>query len=392
MGLFFWISGRMSAHSLSRSPPLQFVRRKVVRLGIPTVVYTVLLNPLVWGLAIIVGKSDENVVGEAEANWKRLVGYWRGLRGVKGVVWYCAVLLIFDCVSAFSLSIFRPRKARIELKDDEERERSSSWTEVIYRSFRAWGWLLVAAISFFVRIWYPVGVVLDPLCIQVAYLPQYVFAYTMGVLSLGQGEERFTGPFDRLLPLTLDITSTSALETGVITQRIQPKAKENRTALPLRRALAISFLTLPLCGIIPKLWARCSGQPLDPSSNPTAGGLSPSALTYAFWNEFSFIVLGPSVMFYFQNHYDRPAKSWLWQPRFSYGSYLLHPLVSVGVEVGVDGLLCRENGWCRSDAMWWSLFVGPFVFTTVVGCMNASVAFAVARGLVGYVPGMKKIL
>jgi hypothetical protein len=64
----------------------------------------------------------------------------------------------------------------------------------------------------------------------------------------------------------------------------------------------------------------------------------------------------------------------------------------VGVEVGVDGLLCRENGWCRSDAMWWRFFVGPLVFTAVVGCMNASVAFVVARGLVGYAPGMKKIL
>jgi hypothetical protein len=42
--------------------------------------------------------------------------------------------------------------------------------------------------------------------------------------------------------------------------------------------------------------------------------------------------------------------------------------------------------------MWWRIFVGPLVFTAVVGCMNASVAFVVARGLVGYVPGMKKIL
>jgi len=64
----------------------------------------------------------------------------------------------------------------------------------------------------------------------------------------------------------------------------------------------------------------------------------------------------------------------------------------VGVEVLVDALFCRRNGWCRSKATWWKVYIGPLVFTAVVGCLNASLAFVVARVLVGYVPGIKRIL
>jgi hypothetical protein len=48
MGLFFWISGRMFAEMLGRRSPAEFVRRKLLHLGLPTLLYTFLLAPLTW--------------------------------------------------------------------------------------------------------------------------------------------------------------------------------------------------------------------------------------------------------------------------------------------------------------------------------------------------------
>jgi len=380
MGLFFWISGRMSAHSLSHTTASKFVKRKLLRLGLPTVFYTVFVNPLVcaWTLER----------WDWETAWGELLQYWTDIRGVRGVVWYTAVLLVLDSCMALVVSITHRR--RIALKDSSSSK--YDWHRHFYRALSIWGWLLVATVSFFVRIWCPVGTNVEPLSVQPAYLTQYIFAYTLGFLSLQQGEERFTGPFDsQHTPSTSNLPADT--DTEAEGQHIPTKVEETRTALPLRRALVISFLTLNLCAIIPKLWAHVSGNPINHADDTGKGGLNASALTYAFWNEFSFIVLGPSVMHHFGRFHNSPAKSWLWQPRFSYGAYLLHPLLSVGVEVLVDGVLCRGGrGVCAGDVWWWRLLVGPLVFTTIVGYLNAILAFVAARGLVGYVPGMKRVL
>ena len=338
--------------------------------------YTIFVNPLVWAWTL--------ERGDWATAWGLLWQYWMDIRGVRGVVWYTAVLLTSDCIAA--TIVFFSGHRRIALKDPSDPD----WDRFLYRALSNWGWILVATISFFIRLWSPVGTNVEPFSVQPAYLTQYIFAYTLGFLSLQQGEDRFTGPFDRPIKTNAS-TPIPQTEAEVIEESTQ--TKQNRTALPLRRALAISFLTLPLCAIIPKLWARYTGTPINLADETGKGGWNASALTYAYWNEFSFIVLGPSVMHHFSRFHDSAAKRWLWQPRFSYAAYLLHPLLSVGVEVIVDEVLCRGGkGICAAEAWWWRLLVGPLVFTVVVGCVNASLAFTVARGFVGYVPGVKSIL
>ena len=367
MGLFFWISGRMSAQMLGRWSPSEFVQRKMLRLGLPTLVYTLLIHPIALALSILKWDVDSIVQG--------LLAYWKSIRGVRGLVWYTALLLVFDCVAALVEVLLRSR--RIMLKDSQERR---GWDVLVYRALSNWGWVAVAAVSFFVRLWYPVGTVVEPLYVQPAYLPQYIFAYSLGHLSVQQKEDRFTGPFDRAPD-----TSQSAEEESQPSTQHAPSG-----ALSLRFALAISVLTVPAC-VIPELWARWSGQLYD-SSEATKGGWSLSALIYAIWNEFSFVLVGPALMAHFQRWYNRPATSWLWQARYSYAAYLIHPPLSVAIEVLVDWLLCASgDGLCASDMRWWRI-VGPVLFTGVVGLMNSAASFVLGRFLVTYVPGLRKII
>jgi glucan biosynthesis protein C len=366
MGLFFWISGRMSAQMLGRCSPSEFVQRKMLRLGLPTLLYTLLVHPFAW--ALILPKWDVDSVGQG------LFAYWKSIRGVRGPVWYTALLLVFDCVAALIEVPLRSR--RIKLKQSLERRR---WDVVVYRALSKWGWVAVTVVSFFVRLWYPVGAVLESLNLQPAYLPQYIFAYPLGYLSVQQKADRFTGPFD------------SAPDTSESTkEKSQPSTQRTPGALSLRFALAISVLTVPAC-LLPELWARWSVQ-LYKSSEPTRGGWNLSAAIYALWNEFSLVLLGPALMAHFQRWNNRPATSWLWQARYSYTAYLIHPPLSVAIMLLVDWLLCAGgNGLCTSDMTWWRIF-GPFLFTGVVGLVNSAASFALGKFLVTYIPGLRKII
>lgn len=366
MGLFFWISGRMSAQMLERWSTSEFLQKKLLRLGLPTLVYTILIYPMTF--AFTLPRLDFHSVVRG------LLDYWKSVRGVRGPVWYTALLLIFDIVAALIQKLLILR--RIKLYDAQEHRQ---WDVLVYRALSKWGWLGIAAASFLVRLGYSVGTVMEPLSVQPAYLPQYIFAYSLGYLSVQQNEDRFTGPFD---PAT---DTTKPPEEG---QQFTHHARSN--ALPLRLALTISVLILPAC-IIPQLWANWSGQPID-SSDPTKGGWNLSALIYAVWNEFSFVLVGPALMAHFQRWYNRSATAWLWQARYSYATYLIHPPVSVAIELLIDWFLCAGGeGLCTSDVKWW-MITGPLIFTGGVGLVNSVVSFALGRLLVTYVLGVRKII
>jgi len=366
MGLFFWISGRMSAQMLERWSRSEFLQKKILRLGLPTLVYTILINPMTFAFTIPILDFHSVVRG--------LLDYWKSIRGVRGPVWYTALLLVFDIVAAL---IQKPLIGpRLKLHDAQEHRQ---WDILVYRALGKWGWLGIAAASFFVRLWYPVGTVMEPLSIQPAYLPQYIFAYSLGYLSVQQNEDRFTGPFGR------------ATDTTKPPEEGDPSTNHVRSnALPLRFTLTISILILPAC-IIPQIWANWSGQPID-SSDLTKGGWNLSALIYAVWNEFSFVLVGPALMAHFQHWYNRPAASWLWQARHSYAAYLIHPPVSVAIELLIDWFIfAGGKGLCASDMGWW-MIARPLIFIGGVGLVNSVVSFALGRLLVTYVPGVRKIV
>jgi fucose 4-O-acetylase-like acetyltransferase len=94
MGAFFFLSGYFSSLSLKRKSRTTFLKAKLIRLGLPTLLFTFLGKPLQL-IPIRLGKGQvltfENI----------FLGYWRGLRGVQGPVWYCAVLVVFDALYAF---------------------------------------------------------------------------------------------------------------------------------------------------------------------------------------------------------------------------------------------------------------------------------------------------
>ncbi|PVH81742.1 hypothetical protein DL98DRAFT_514396 [Cadophora sp. DSE1049] len=149
MGSFFYLSGMMSSISLRRRGSAAFLKTKWTKLGIPALVYTLLAPPLQTCLQRLLEGKD--------VTWNILKIHLQGLRGVKGPVWYAAVLLVFD-----TLYTVLPRISSL-----------------------SFGPTMVSnvATTFLIRIWYPAGTAIAPLNLQPGYLPQYIISYTLGTRS-----------------------------------------------------------------------------------------------------------------------------------------------------------------------------------------------------------------
>lgn len=350
MGLFFWISGRVSAqslHRLDRSGQSRgwFVRNKAKRLLLPAIAYTVTINPLVRVLCL--PEWDIEAVKGCITNYFGLVN------GIRGPVWYTATLFVFDTIAAAT-----PMQQPNEQKSDLIRCR--------YKFLAQWGWIAVAATSFMVRRWYPVGKTLWPLNIQAGYATQYVFAYGMGSCSFKYGPQTFPGPF---LPDEIDSPRKLALLSVSIISIF---------------TLYITMMPKVLLG--PDRWMKDAMQDIS-------GGWNSTALAYATWNEFSFVLVGPVLMKYFYKWHNEPAASWIWQPRYSYAAFLFQYVVSIPVERMVDRLLLTNGRevpfWCQG-----SLFnaFGPVALTMTVGATNMAGSFVLGRFVVNSIVGMANIL
>ena len=266
IGLFFYLSGAFSSQSARKKSSAEFLKEKLWRLGAPTIVYTLIGN-LMPILMVRVHAGNH-------IDWSAVSNYWKGLRGVKGPVWYSATLLIFDVTYAiyerFSISASRPTFGNPVL----------NLTAVLTADISA---------CFLVRLVYPIGTVFTPLNLQPAFLPQYIICYISGRSAIP-------------VPSTI--------------------SKHPLTSLTLTIATAISTLSLILGASDPK------------SLETLLGGFTASALLIATWHETSGYFLGTAIFALFQKHARR---RWGTLARYSYPAVLVHPAVCVALQVATSG-------------------------------------------------------
>jgi len=367
MGIFFWVSGRMSAQSLSRADStVAFLRGKLRRLGIPALAYSVIIFPAVKVMAL--PRWDATSVVEC------LHQQWRVFRGIRGPVWYASTLLAFDLCSAVAVGAAA----------------SPPSSRRLHAVLTQGGWLAVAAGNRAIRTGLstrgPKFMPLiggDPGCIL-----QYVYAYVLGFLAFHEGRPRMLSPFERTLDHARD------RETGqstVSTKNETSGYAVEEASLSLSTAAAVSLCSTILCFTPSLLLIKRGG--FTQSLRDSWGGWNASSAPYALWTEFSFVVVGPALMSLFRRRYNRPVSaSSIWSPRYSYAAFFVHIPVSVAIEVAVDTLLFL-GGEPRTptSGMAWKV-VGPVIMTGFVGMANVLASFTLGRWLVRYVPGVDQFL
>lgn len=149
MGLFFFISGYFSSLSLDKKGGLFFMKGKLIRLGIPWLIYYFILSPtfVLWP------------------------GYLSStpthLSFSQGPVWFVMALLIFD----FSYLIYR----QITMSKCSYQLKLPPCPKLFFLC------VVMGFITYFVRLYFPLGT--NWLGFQLGYCPMYILLFLGGVIA-----------------------------------------------------------------------------------------------------------------------------------------------------------------------------------------------------------------
>lgn len=295
----------MSAESLSRQSMLSFILGRVLRLGLPVVAYTLLLQPLsfLWTIP---------------RPWTLLkfkeyfTTYWKQLRGVLGPPWSVATLLVFDC-AAVILSALHARFLRTKILSADA-----------YRRLATYGWVCVSLTSILVRSRFPGSRLINPTRTRPAYTPGYVYAYTLGFLAPGQGAITMAGP---------NLSNEPPWRAGghLLAALLAAHASHAAAVAPV--VLAGGYKGAE--HLAAKMWDQFY-----------SGGWSLESAAHALFMDFSgFVLMGPALMRFCRRYCNRPmlAKA-LFHPRYSYAAHLIHFPICLWISLGIQKILDSPAG------------------------------------------------
>jgi fucose 4-O-acetylase-like acetyltransferase len=184
MGFFFLLSGFVTPASLDRKGSAGFAVDRLKRLGIPFVIFWIVLRPLYTLPSYL-----ELPAAERPAYWSFYLS-----ESDLGPMWFLEVLLIFALGYAL-LRRLRPVRARPEMT----LRAGHLIAFALGLGIVSWLWRMVAPIGLYVPI---IGLP------SAAYLPQYVALFVVGVLAHRHGWLRALPPRPVLLGVGLIIAAT----------------------------------------------------------------------------------------------------------------------------------------------------------------------------------------
>jgi len=165
MGLLFLISGYFSPGSLDRKGPKRFVSDRLIRLGIPLVLFYFVLNPIA-SLGFNYGESPLTHIATPLTwqDYSKLVGF--------GPIWFIAMLLIFDIGFAIWCVARRSRVPSRERSEEPPR----------YRTIAAF-MIVLAVMTYLIRIVIPLDKFVAGFP-TISYLPQYLSFFIIGTVAV----------------------------------------------------------------------------------------------------------------------------------------------------------------------------------------------------------------
>jgi peptidoglycan/LPS O-acetylase OafA/YrhL len=284
MGLLFFVAGYFAHGSLARRGSAAFVRERFFRLGLPTLLYMLVIHPF-----ILLGLNPWHAhFGPALAYYSRFV--WTGrFLGASGPLWFAIALLIFCLILAIWRTV-RPFANPASDAPDSSPSSTPSAGKI---------WLFAAAlglITFVVRLVQPLGT--DVLNLQLCFFPQYIAFFSAGVLA-GRG--------GWLLPLA---ASPQARCAGWIALIGGPVVL---SALLVTGAKAENLATFN-------------------------GGWHWNAFGLALWEQFAGVGLSLGGLALFSRCMNRESAALRWLSDRAFGVYVLHPPVLVALAMAYRSL------------------------------------------------------
>lgn len=162
MGLLFLIAGYFAPGAYDKKGFGKFIRDRLVRLGIPALIYILIIHPLI--ACYLLG------YGAQVGFWSFYSGYFTtlGVLSGSGPLWFVIALLIFSIVYGL---IRRVVPAAGAAKREMEPSSKNIWILI----------LIIAACAFLIRIVQPIGTSFYNM--QLCYFAQYIVLFIVGILA-----------------------------------------------------------------------------------------------------------------------------------------------------------------------------------------------------------------
>ena len=276
LGCFFLISGYLSPASFDRKGPRQFLKDRLIRLGIPLVIFFFMLDPIIVYIAFSHLPGSQVVAAgftlPLTFNWQFFVNAVS-----TGPLWFVEMLLIFE----FGYAVWRMARNGVKAQAEKERPFPS------YRKISAF--ILLLALS--------------------AYLLRTIIPINAGVLG-------FPSIFDLPQYLSFFIVGTVIARTDWLKK--MPSSMANRFFII---ALIASATLLPLAIIGTDVTSLGWGSLL--------GNGSLSSAIYSLWDSTFAVGMSMFAISFFRNHFDSPGRLWKLFSQDFYAAFILQALVIV---------------------------------------------------------------
>lgn len=279
MGLFFLLAGYFSPPALAAKGLRRFVFDRLLRLGVPLLVFGGFLGPMTVALAGI-------------AQGKPFHDHWRELTHagvfVIGPLWFAWALLLFTAGwlawRALRDGLSSPAgPVRVVAQPPKSVPGNAAWLVAA---------LAVGAAALAIRQWVPVGE--HRFGLQLGYFASYLMLFALGIAAWPQ------------------------------------RWLERLPAAQVRRWSRIALWTVPLLPLTAAATGALAGRAVNFS-----GGLGIAAVVYAVWEPFVAWGLIARLLVRFQRESAPP-----WWDRWNgaaYGAFVLHAPVITGLAVAIAG-------------------------------------------------------
>jgi glucans biosynthesis protein C len=272
MGFFLLISAYFVPGSYDRKGAGHFLKDRLIRLGIPLVIYSWIISPLTWVVITYVTQGQILPLSSYLPG-----GDFEGIIGA-GPLWFVEALLIFTVVYVVWRKIFQPNPPMTPVKIDS---RFPSSKAILLFA------VLMAVATFAVRLWHPVGWNFSPLNLQFPFFVQYIALFVVGLIAYRRN----------WLANLSDSTGKRWLAVAIV----------------------LSMLFVPMA---------VAGGAME-TDEPFRGGLYWQAMAYALWESFVCVGMCIGLTYLFRRYGNRQGQLAKFLSPNAYTAYIIHaPIIT----------------------------------------------------------------
>jgi len=281
MGFFVFVSAYFVAGSLWRKGRSRFARDRLVRLGIPLIVWLLFINPLL----ILIVKTG---TGTLPMSWVALLDPING--PALGPMWFVFFLLVATFAYLFWTMVYRP-----DQPVDQKPHPFPGFVSIALLG------LLLGLVSAVVRIFLPIGYTWL-FNLQPPFFPQYIAAFIIGIYAAQNN--------------WLDTIPDHVGKTCTIAALL----------LVAAQLVLLYLFTSPASGLTPFV----------------GGGLHVPAVLYAFWEQMTGVMIITALLSVFSRRFNHQGTVARAMAGDSFTAYIIHPVILILLAMALAGLVLPQ--------------------------------------------------